>query len=348
MFSRPAFVTWILSFSLFTATLPALSDSYHKVFNRVDPSVVVIHTSEQIVSGGSDGLTKTGRGLGSGVLISDDGKILTAAHVVQVTDRVAVEFKDGKKYPAKVISSSPPADVALLRLEKSPERLQAAKLGDSDTINIGDEVFVIGAPYGIGHTLTVGYLSGRRLEKVAGDQFEPIEFLQTDAAINKGNSGGPLFNRKGEVMGIVSHIKSTSGGSEGLGFATAINVAKGLLLDKKSIWTGLEFIPIEGELALALNFPQTSGMLVQRVAKNSLGDFLGLKGGTIPAIIGNRKVLLGGDVILAVNGIPFTGINQNSRKIQQDIIDLPYGSRIDVEVLRDGRSVKLFTTKRTQ
>lgn len=347
MFSRLSIVIWILSISLLTVTLPAYSDSYSKVFNRVDPSVVVIHTREQIVTEGSAGLTRTGRGLGSGVLISEDGKILTAAHVVQVTDRVAVEFKDGEKYPAKVISSSPQADVALLRLEKGPETMPVAKLGNSDNINIGDEVFVIGAPYGIEHTLTVGYLSGRRQEKVTGDHFEPIEFLQTDAAINKGNSGGPLFNRKGEVMGIVSHIKSTSGGSEGLGFATAINVAKGLLLEKKSIWTGLEFIPIEGEMALALNFPQTGGMLVQRVAKNSLGDYLGLKGGTIPSTIGGRHILLGGDVILTVNGTPFTGINDNSRKIQQNIIDLPYGSRIDVEVLRGGRNINLFTTKRT-
>lgn len=319
--------------------------SYAKIFKKVDPSVVVIHTQERVVVQGTTGfLQKTAGGLGSGVVISKDGLIITAAHVVQVSDKVYIEFTDGKKYPAHVISSSAIADVSLVKLELLPDKLSVAKLGDSDKIEIGDEVFVIGAPYGIGHTLTTGYLSGRRMESILDSQLGLVEFLQTDAAINRGNSGGPLFNRAGEVVGIVSHIKSGSGGSEGLGFATSVNVARKLLLEDKTVWTGLEIFPLEGKLAAALNV-SGGGMLVQRVARNSLGDFLGLQAGSIPVTIGNRKILIGGDVILSLNGIKLNKI-EDALKVRDNLIKLPYGSRIDMKVLRAGEVKALFTSKR--
>ena len=203
--------------------------SLSDVFERVNGSVVVIHTSEHRVSFDQPGRQVLTQGLGSGVVISEDGLILTAAHISQVADSLTVEFLDGPMETAKVVSSSALADVALLKLDYKPESLVVAELGDSDLSKVGDQVFVVGAPYGVNHTLTVGHISGRRKLKVFTDQ-APIEFLQTDAAINRGNSGGPMFNMKGEVIGIVSRIMSQSGGYEGLGFAASSNVTKELLL----------------------------------------------------------------------------------------------------------------------
>jgi len=318
--------------------------SYAKIFKKVDPAVVVIYSQEKVVVKGAAGFNqKTAQSLGSGMVITKEGLIMTAAHVVQVSDKIVVEFVDGEKYPAHVVSSSTLADVALIKLDQLPTQLRVAKLGDSDKIEIGDEVFVIGTPYGIEHTLTVGYLSGRRMVGMLGPQLGEVEFLQTDAAINKGNSGGPLFNKKGEVMGIVSHIKSDSGGSEGLGFATSINVARRLLLEEKAVWTGLELVPIDGDLAAALNVPG-AGMLVQRVARNSLGYFLRLRAGSIPLTIGDQKILIGGDVILSLNGIELNEI-EDVLKARDELLKLPYGSRIDVKVLREGQVKALYTSK---
>src|SRR5262249_48596347 len=158
-----------------------------------------------------------------------------AAHLVQSADKTLVEFANGEVVSAQVIGCSFSADVALLQLERSSVNYVAAKLGDSDSSDVGDEIFVVGAPYGISRTLTAGHVSGRR-ELNKGSTNLPVEFLQTDAAINTGNSGSPLFNMKGEVIGIVSNIMSRSGGSEGLAFASTSNTARRLLLDQKTFW----------------------------------------------------------------------------------------------------------------
>jgi len=213
--------------SLLGLTTLSEAKSLSKVFKQVNPAVVVILTKEHGYSKLHPGetITVTKGGLGSGVVISEDGLVMTSAHVVNVADEVSVHFLDGSKVLAKVISSASQADVALLRLDSVPDDLVAADLGDSDKVSIGDEIFVVGAPYGVDHTLTVGYMSGRRRPKGACSQLVPLEFLQTDAAINQGNSGGPMFSMDGRLIGIVSHILSRSGGSEGLGFATSINSA---------------------------------------------------------------------------------------------------------------------------
>jgi len=334
---------WLLTFlvTILCTTTQLQAASYAKVFKKVDPAVVVIHSQEKVPGATSNQATM--KSLGTGMVVSKEGLIMTAAHVVQMSDKLIVEFVDGEKFAAHVVSSSAIADVSLIKLDQLPDQLHIVKLGNSDKIDIGDEVFVIGTPYGVKHTLTVGYLSGKRLDSILGPQLGEIEFLQTDAAINKGNSGGPLFNRKGEVVGIVSHIKSASGGSDGLGFATSINVARRLLLEEKAVWTGLEVIPIKGDLAAALNVPG-GGMLVQRVARNSLGYFLGLRAGKLPITIGNQRILIGGDVILSLNGIQLNEI-EDALKIRDELVKLPYGSRIDVEVLRDGQVKALFTSK---
>ena len=334
----------VLTFALFSGcahTRVVGASPLSTVFQRVNPAVVVILTSQRGYSREKPGETVTEGGLGSGVVISRDGLVMTAAHVVQVADTVAVQFLDGHKMDAKVVGSVTLADVALLKLHPVPDNLVVAKLGDSDKVTAGDQVFVVGAPYGIQHTLTVGYVSGRRRPKNFSDQLVPIEFLQIDAAVNQGNSGGPLFNMKGEVVGIVSYILSQSGGFEGLGFAASINIAKELLLKQKSFWTGLEFYFLTEELAKVLNVPQKAGLLIQRVAENSPGHDLGFRPGTIPVKIGNQGLLIGGDIVLEVQGIPISNDMKAMRKIREMIQERRGLTGLEFKVLRGGKIVNL-------
>ena len=343
---RGKLITLILLFSLFVLSSLAGANSLSKVFRKVNPAVVVVLTKERghssLLAGQSATISKGG--LGSGIVVSDGGLIMTSAHVVQVADAVVVRFLDGTTVEAKVVGSATQADVALLQLNEVPENLVAAELGDSNNVNIGDEIFVIGAPYGIDHTLTVGYMSGRRHPEVACNTLLPIEFLQTDAAINRGNSGGPMFNMDGKVIGIVSHILSHSGGSEGLGFAVSINTASELLLKQKSVWTGLEAYLVSGPLAKALNVPQEAGLLIQRVADESPGDKLGLRPGVIPVEIGGKRLLLGGDIVLEVEGIPVSTDLEHTCQIRQRVAGLSNGD-IEMKVLRGGEIVNLEMSK---
>ena len=179
--------------------------SLSQTFKRVGGAVVVVRTSGHVFAGQRSNTHEIrAPGVGSGVLISTDGKVLTAAHVVQTADAVAIEFPGGALIKASTLASDPAADVALLQLERVPADVQPATLGDSDEAEVGDETFVVGAPFGISHTLTVGHLSARRRPNATFGSMETAEMFQTDAAINQGNSGGPMFNLAGEVIGVVS------------------------------------------------------------------------------------------------------------------------------------------------
>jgi len=321
----------------------ASSRSLSDVFNKVDPAVVMILTKERGYSKVKPGKQVATRGLGSGVVISKDGLILTAAHVVQVADEVEVEFLGDYRIGADVIGSASLADAALLQLDRVPEDLVWVKLGASDKVSVGEEIFVVGAPYGVSHTLTVGHVSGRRTPKVLCDQIIPIELLQTDAAINKGNSGGPMFSMDGEVIGIVSHFLSQSGGFEGLGFAVSINTAKELLLEQRSFWTGLEAYAVSGTLAKALNMQQEAGLLIQRVAHDSPGYYLGLRPGNVPVRIGREELLIGGDIVLEVQGTPISTDPEKMCHIRETMAEMSPGDPIDVKVLREGQILNLST-----
>jgi len=341
-----------LFFSFLVVSLVGFSSfvgasSLSKVFKRVNPAVVVILTKEHGYSSLKRGetVTITKGGLGSGIVISEDGLVMTSAHVVQVADSVVVRFLDGTMAEAKIIGAAAQADVALLKLDQLPEKLVTAELGDSDDVDIGDEIFVIGAPYGVDHTLTVGYMSGRRRPETVCKPLVPIEFLQTDAAINKGNSGGPMFNKNGKVIGIVSHILSQSGGSEGLGFAVSVNTAKELLLNRDSVWTGLEAYLVSGPLARALNVPQGAGLLIQRVANESPGEKLGLKPGKIPVQIAGERLLIGGDIVLEVQGIPISDDFRETCRIGEKTGGQKRGGITDMKVLRGGEVVNLAVSE---
>ena len=266
----PRTVTALLVMIAIAWALPAAAaETLGQVFKRVTRSVVVVRTRETDAVGQAPGAFTSWRGLGSGVLVSADGKVITAAHIVQTADEVSVEFLTGEAVRARVIASEPSADVSLLQLERVPAGVLPATLGDSDKVDVGDQVFIIGAPYGISHTLTVGHVSGRHRPNTIYSELAGAEFLQTDAAINQGNSGGPMFNQAGEVVGIVSHIISKSGGFEGLGFVVTSNMARALLLERRSFWSGVQGFVLRDYLAKVFNVPQSTGILVQRVAAGS-------------------------------------------------------------------------------
>lgn len=281
----------------------SVAANYEKLFAKADPAVAVIYTVERGVAPDNPNGQVSQAGLGSGVLVTTRGYVITAAHVVQTADLVEVEFANGFRTTAAVKASNPAKDLALLKLDKVPEDIEPLKLADSDEINIGEEIFIIGAPYGYSHTLSVGHISGRHSENEAGPIGPQAETFQTDAVINQGNSGGPMFNMRGEVIGIVSYILSQSGGFEGLGFAITSNEVIQTLFEQPMAWSGMSGEVIAGDLAVALNLPQDAGFLVQKVALNSPAERAGLRPSLLPANIGGRELLLGGDIILAVDGI---------------------------------------------
>jgi serine protease Do len=347
-----AFMLSLLTFCAISITTNA--QQLRDAFRQVNPSVVIVRTKRVEVAPSADEPMTIIDGLGSGVLISNDGKILTAAHVVQTADVASVEFSDGQEISARVIGSDIQSDVALLQLKEMPKGVTPATLGDSDKVEVGDQIFVIGAPYGISQTLSVGHLSGRhRLN--TNNQRTSVEFLQTDAAINTGNSGGPMFDMQGNVIGIVSSIMSRTGGSEGLAFATAANTAKQLLLERKPFWSGIDGLVVTGALAKAINLPQAAGVLVQRIGDGSIGSHLGINPGTLRVTIQGTDLLLGGDVILSVNNIPVIDpssaqsvgnltSDENYERIYNSVATLKRGDPLVVTVFREGKVLKLTTT----
>ena len=225
----------VLAVILAAAVLPAFApaaraQNLDDIFRKVNPSVVVVRAKGRDV--GAGGVTRFNE-TGSGVLISASGKVMTAAHVVNAMDEITVEGVAGEVVRAKIISSDAAADVSLLQLERVTAAMQVARIGDSSTVRVGQQVMVVGAPYGLAHSMSVGWISARWPANTIFRDMPLAEFFQTTATINTGNSGGPMFNMAGEVIGIVSQNISKSGGSEGLGFVVTINSAQKLLIERK-------------------------------------------------------------------------------------------------------------------
>ena len=317
------------------------SQQLRDAFRKVEQAVVIVRTErKELAPFPQTGLVSL-NGLGSGVLISSDGKVLTAAHLVQTADAVVVEFSDGELIPARVAGSAVYADVALLQLERKPLKMLAATLGDSDSKEVGDEVFVVGAPYGLSHTLTAGHISGRHTLNKRTDNTAAVEFFQTDAAINRGNSGSPLFSLDGKVIGIVSNIMSASGGSEGLAFAATSNTARRLLLEQKPFWSGIAGFLVDGDLAKALNLPQPAGVLVQQVAEGSIAWRWGIHAGTVRANVEGEGLVLGGDILLSVNDVAVAEGGGSYDDIYASINKLRPGDNLVIKIFRQGQIVKL-------
>jgi len=274
--------------------------------------------------------------LGSGFLINSDGQILTNRHVVSGTSQIEVTLPDQSRYPAKVLARNRTNDVALIQIEPK-KKLTFLHLGDSDRLQVGQKVLAIGNPFGFAGTLTTGVVSslGRDIP-TEGQTLEGM--IQTDASINSGNSGGPLLDSQGNVIGINTAIYGPNGGSVGIGFAMPINRAKMLLEDlrtnRKPARLGVSTVYVAGDVAEALKLPKSGGLLVQEVARRTAADEAGLRGASEMVRVGNQRVGIGGDLITAIDGKPVTEpdavIRALGRKRAGDILD--------VAVFRNGKT----------
>ena len=273
------------------------------VYRKVLPSVVNI-TSRTVEFDFFYGEVPQ-QGQGSGFVIDKQGHILTNYHVVQGAQQVEVTFSDRKKHKAEIVGLDPSHDLAIIQIKGA--NLTPATLADSKTLAVGQKVFAIGNPFGLSGTMTRGIISSIR--PVRGPEGNYVdEAIQTDAAINPGNSGGPLLNAHGEVIGINTFILSQVGQSSGIGFAIPINAAKAVLNDLITLGRirrpslGVRTLPIAPELASQLGLPSDSGVLIIQVSPGGAAERAGLRGGNERAYIGNIPILVGGDLIIAIDG----------------------------------------------
>jgi len=268
------------------------------------------------------------QGFGSGVIVSEDGTILTNHHVVKDADKITIEMNDNKTYEAKVVGSDPPSDLAVLKIEG--EKFPFLKLGDSDSVRVGDIVLAIGNPLGIGQSVTSGIISAKGRRTGIGDgSFE--DFLQTDAPINRGNSGGALINLSGELVGINSQILSTTGGSIGIGFAIPSNMSKSVmeqLVKNGKVRRGMLGIDIQNitsDIAENLDLKDAKGVLVSNVRKDSAAEKAGIKRG---------------DLVTAINGEAV----DDGNSLRNKVAGTQPGTEIALTILRNGKEQELKAT----
>jgi S1-C subfamily serine protease len=273
------------------------------VYRKNIPSVVNI-TSKAVAFDFFYGLVPQ-EGQGSGFVIDKDGHVLTNYHVIADARQVEVTMHNRKKYRATVIGSDPAHDLAVIQI--TAPNLTPAVLGDSRNLQVGQKVYAIGNPFGLAGTMTRGIVSSiRPVKEPNGATID--EAIQTDAAINPGNSGGPLMNWHGEVIGINTMILSSVGQNAGIGFAIPINTAKAVLNDLVTLGRvrrpelGVQTIPIGPELADQMGLPVDFGLLIVKVLPGRAAERAGLRGGTERAYLGNIPIMLGGDLIVAIDG----------------------------------------------
>jgi S1-C subfamily serine protease len=276
---------------------------------------------------------------GSGFLISPDGKIITNSHVVANERQLEVTLSDQSRYKAQLLSRDEANDVALLQIQPR-KKLPALHLGDSDGLQVGQKVLAIGNPFGLEGTLTTGIVSslGRTIR---GENERTLEgLIQTDAAINPGNSGGPLLDSAGNVVGINTAILGPNG-NIGIGFAMPINRAKLMLDDfqagRKRPTLGVSVVPIAGDYADALSLPSQGGLLIQEVDPDSAAAHAGLRGGRQEVLIGNAQVLVGGDLIMSIDGQPVDRDDAISRALARKRA----GDTLDLTIFRNRRTISV-------
>ena len=265
-------------------------------------------------------------GLGSGVIVSDDGYILTNNHVVENADEIKVALNDEREFTAKVVGRDDKSDVAVLKIDTKD--LPYLHLANSDTLEVGDVVLAIGNPFGVGQTVTMGIVSATGRGNIGLD-YE--DFIQTDAAINPGNSGGALIDAEGRLVGINTAIISRSGGNQGIGFAIPVNLARSvmesLVKDGRVVrgFMGVNIQDVDPALAKEFNLKDNDGALVADVTAGSPAEKAGLKPG---------------DIITKFNGKPV----RDSRHLKLQVAQTSPSAKVPVEVLRDG-STKAFTVQ---
>jgi len=310
------------------------------IYERVSPAVVNITSTTVEYNWFYEPIPR--EGIGSGALIDEQGHVVTNHHVVKDAKLVEVTLHDKSELKAKVVGLDPVNDLALLKIDCPEGGCSHVRLGDSEGLRVGQKVLAIGNPFGLQLTLTTGIISssGRTLRTAQGYYVE--DAIQTDAAINPGNSGGPLLNTRGEVIGINTAIFSRSGDSAGIGFAVPVNTLRRILpdlLEHGSVirpWSGLRGRALYPRLAQALKVTVESGFLVETVEKGSSADKAGIRGGAQQAFYGNRRILIGGDIILQIGRYSIATGEDILHALQNE----RPGNEILVVFMRGGRRIE--------
>jgi serine protease Do len=317
----------------------ARADHLADAYAAVKQAVVTVYAVEGVQTEGS-ALPHPMLSTGSGVFVGAQVLVLTAAHVVQSADEIAVEFRNGRRYPARVIASEPQADVAMLALQEAPRDISAPIIGDSDALRIGDEIFAVGTPHGLGDFLSAGRVSARHGRIRLTPTLTLAEFFLTDAFIDEGQSGGPVFDQEGAIVGIVSRTLAAGESPKTVGLVISAATIKRYLLARRSPWTGFQASWVEGRVARALNLPQERGLLVEGVAEGSLASALGLRPGTVQTRVEGQLFASGGDVVLGIQSITLVD-DEAYEQAMASLCAIPDGEPVRMRVLRGGRQLEL-------
>ena len=298
--------------------------SVNDVYARSAPGVVRVATRSVVVSQDPFlGLPQQEeqKGIGSGFVVDKAGYIITNFHVVEGAEDVDVSFSNNETVSARIVGSDPSTDIAVLKVEASSRAFTPLELGNSDAVRVGDEVVAIGNPLGYERTVTAGIVSalGRLIQ--APNQFLIDHVIQTDAAINQGNSGGPLLNAAGKVIGVNTQIATQSGGNVGLGFAVPINTVRDVyeqIVDKGRVdhaYLGIQGQVVVPDIAELFNLPVDRGVLVTRVFDGTGADEAGIRAGTRQVIVEGDTWIIDGDIVVAADGAPIRTMEQLRERV---------------------------------
>jgi S1-C subfamily serine protease len=283
--------------------------SIQEIYDTAGPGVVQV-TSTSVVSRDPSFGAQRARSLGSGFVIDKAGHIVTNYHVVERAEEVEVNFSGDDRVPARIVGADPSTDIAVLKIDAQARALTPLPLGDSDAVRVGDAVVAIGNPFGLERTVTAGIVSALQREITAPDGFTIEQAIQTDAPINQGNSGGPLLDSLGEVIGVNSQIETdeSGGGNVGIGFAVPVNtvreVVSQIIEDGKveHAWLGVEMLPVDQNLYETFRLPVREGALIASVRPGSPAAKAGLRGGDQQVVVDGVSYVLGGDIVTRADG----------------------------------------------
>ena len=289
------------------------------------------------------------QGTGSGSIIDAKGYVLTNYHVVKDAEELSVTLADGSEHKGKLVGADPENDLAVIKFNPNGTSLAVIPFGSSDRLRVGQKVLAIGNPFGLDRTLTTGIISGLGRPVKTDSGLVIREMIQTDASINPGNSGGPLLNSRGEMIGINTMIFSPSGGSVGIGFAVPVETAKRVVPDLlrygqvRRGWLDITPVQLFPALVRYAGLPVSQGILVSEVAPGSPAEQAGLRGGREPVRYGRSLIYVGGDIIVEVDKMPITSINDLLGALE----DTKPGESVQVKIVRNGKPLTL-TVKLSQ
>jgi len=322
-----------------------------RIYKAAAPGVVQV-TSSVVSQDPTFGQPQQGQSLGSGFVIDKAGHILTNFHVVDGAKEVFVNFSGNDKYKAKIVGTDPSTDLAVLQIDAQSRALTPLPLGNSDAIEVGAPVVAIGNPFGLDRTVTAGIVSALQREIRAPNGFTIDKVIQTDASINKGNSGGPLLDADGKVIGINSQIETGDGstGNVGIGFAVPINtvreVASEIMKTGKAehAYLGVSMQTIDETLAKTARLPAQKGVILSNVQAGSPAAEAGLKGGTRSVVVDGTTYTVGGDVITKADGRQL----ESADELRDIVTSKDPGDKLALEVHRDGSTETVTVTLGSQ